>query len=346
MRLSSRSVISCSVVTLCGALLVLAVPAVGAVAGLAAVPPTLSDLQVWATAGSRVGFEAEKVGNRRGLLWVDRFGAQRPRPLRTHAPAHMAEIDQVAAGPNGSWGCLERGVGNTESYYVVDLVTKHGKATRIDTAGGPTGTEGGPPVSSIPSLVGDGSFLGYLYVKPAGGVILYQITSTGHRKLIAHLAGASAPAQAVIANGHLALREFDGSIAVFTTKGRPLATIPAKADQVALTASRVVVHTTNHQLAVYNLQGSLVHAWPLAHHLTALAAYGRYAAFTDDHTVRAIRLSNGTDRIISRAGNGWFFTGLSLEAPGAVVPHTTRQAGTFRVTLRFLPMAKLRSVLG
>ena len=127
-------------------------------------------------------------------------------------------------------------------------------------------------------------------------MILYQITSTGHRKLIAHLAGASAPAQAVIANGHLALRELDGSIAIFTTKGRPLATIPAKANQVALTASRVVVHTTNHQLAVYNLQGSLVHTWPLAHHLTALAAYGRYAAFTDDHTVRAIRLSNGTDR--------------------------------------------------
>ena len=61
--------------------------------------------------------------------------------------------------------------------------------------------------------------------------------------------------------------------------------------------------------------------------------------------MRAIRLSNGTDRIISRAGNGWFFTGLSLQAPGAVVPHTTKE-GNFRVTLRFLPIAKLRFVLG
>src|SRR5689334_16306565 len=152
MGLSSRSVISCSVVTVCGVLLVLAVAAAGAVAGAAAVPPKVSDLQVWATAGSRIGFEAEKVGNRRGLLWVDSFGAQRPKSLSTHAPARTGEIDQVAAGPNGSWGCLERGVSNTESYYVVGLVTKHGQAAKIDTAGGPTGTEGGPPVSSIPSL--------------------------------------------------------------------------------------------------------------------------------------------------------------------------------------------------
>ena len=345
MRLSSRSV-ACSVVMVCGALLVLAIPAAGAVASTGALSAKLSDLQVWATAGSRVGFEAEKVSGRRGLLWTESFGSQRPRLLRARGLAHMGEIDQIAAGPNGSWGCLERGVGNTESYYVVDLVTKHGKAMQIDTAGGPTGNEGGPPVSSIPFLVGDGSFLGYLYVKPAGDVILYQITPTGHRKLIAHLVGASAPAQAVIANGHLAILEGDGSIAVFTTNGRPLATIPTKANQVALTASRVVIHTTDHQLAVYNLQGSLMHAWPLSHHVTALAAYGRYAVYTDDHTVRATRLSDGTDRIVSRAGNGWFFTGLSLQAPGAIVPRTTKQGGTFSVTLRFLPTAKLRSALG
>ena len=89
-----------------------------------------------------------------------------------------------------------------------------------------------------------------------------------------------------------------------------------------------------------------MHTWPLAHHLTALAAYGRYADYTDDHTVRAVRLSNGTDRVISRAGNGWFFTGLSLQGPGAIAPHTTKHAGTFGVTLRFLPAAKLRSKLG
>jgi hypothetical protein len=347
MRFPERSVaVPATVVTLCVALLAFAVPTADGVAGAANAAPKLSDFQVWATAGSRVAFESERVGGRRGLLWVDDFGSNRPRLLRAHAPPHMGEIDQLAAGPNGSWGCLERGVGNTESYYAVDLVTRHGKAEEVATAGGPTGNQGGPPVSSIPFLVGDGSFLGYLYVTPAGKVILYQITASGHHKRIADLVGLSAPGQAAIANGHLAIRELDGSVAIFTTKGQPLATIAAHASQVALTANRVVVVTTGHQLVVYSLQGNLMHTWPLGHHLTALAAYGRYLAYTDDHTVRAIRLSNGIDRVISRAGKGWFFTGLSLQAPGAIAPHTTDHAGTFRVTLRFLPTAKLRSELG
>jgi hypothetical protein len=347
MRLTERSVaVPATVVTLCVALFAFAVPAAGGVAEAANAAPTLSDFQVWATAGSRVAFESERVGGRRGLLWVDDFGSSRPRLLRAQSPPHMGEIDQLAAGPNGSWGCLERGVSNSESYYAVDLVTRQGKAKEVATAGGPTGNEGGPPVSAIPFLVGDGSFLGYLYVTPAGSVILYQITASGHHKRIADLVGASAPGQAAIANGHLAILELDGSVAIFTTKGQPLATIAAKASQVALTANRAVVVNKNHQLAVYSLQGSLVHTWPLGHHLTALAAYGRNAVYTDDHTVRAIRLSSGTDRVISRAGNGWFYTGLSLQAPGAIAPHTTKHAGTFDVTLRFLPTAKLRSGLG
>ena len=94
---------------------------------------------MWATAGSRVAFESERVGGRRGLLWVDDFGSNRPRLLRAHGLPHMSEIDQLAAGPNGSWGCLERGVSNSESYYAVDLVTRQGKAKEVATAGGPTG---------------------------------------------------------------------------------------------------------------------------------------------------------------------------------------------------------------
>jgi len=30
--------------------------------------------------------------------------------------------------------------------------------------------------------------------------------------------------------------------------------------------------------------------------------------------VRAVRLSTGRDRIAARAGSGWFFNGLSLQA--------------------------------
>ena len=344
MTLPGRSVaVPCSVLTVCAALLVLAVPAGGAApTGRKAVAPKLGDLQVWAAAGSRVAFESDKVGGRRGLLWVERFGSQRPTVLRSHSLAGMGEIDQLAAGPSGSWGCLERGVGNTESYYAVDLVTKHGKAKQVATAGGHTGNQGGPPVSSIPFLVGDGSFLGYLYVTAAGDVQLHQITPNGQHKLVAHLAGVTTPEQAVLANGRLAVREPDGSVKLFTTGGRPLATIPAQAYQVALTASRVVVTSRTNQLVDYTVQGKLVHTWPLGHRQTALAAYGRYAVYSDNHTVHAVRLTNGAERIVSRGGNGWFFTGLSLQAPGAVVPHTTQQ---FQVTLRFIATAKLRAAL-
>jgi hypothetical protein len=129
-------------------------------------------------------------------------------------------------------------------------------------------------------------------------------------------------------------------VAVFTLRGRPLATITARAASVALTGNRVVVRSRDRRLRVYGLRGGLVHDWPLAARswTAGLAAYGRYAVYLGaNKAVHAVRLSDGRDRIVARAARGWFFGGLSLQAPGAIVPLTTQQ-GT---TLRLLPTRTL-----
>ena len=312
----------------------------------AAAPPTLSGLRTWATAGSRVAFVAT-IGGRQGV-WVERFGSNRPTRLRARPPAGEEEIDQLAAGPNGSWACLERTVGNTEAYYSVDLVLSSGVSRHVATAGGPTG-EGNPPVNSIPQVLGDGSFLGYLHVTAGGVVQLFQIRASGEGRRIANLVDVSAPRAVAVAGGNLAILQDNGSVAVFTTTGQHLSTIQANATSLALTGNRVLVRTGGRRLVIYGMRGGLVHSWPLgATGWTAsLAAYGRYAVYLGaNKAVRAIRLANGVDRILAGAGPGFFFDGLSLQAPGVVVPLTTQRGKSFQVTLRFLPTAALRKELG
>ena len=336
-----RSAFRSASATALSLLALLALPV--SLAGAAATPPELSGLTAWTAAGSRVAFVASAVDGRRGYLWVESFGSDRPRLLRDHAPIGEEEIDQLAAGPNGTWGSLERTVGNTGSYYAVDLVSSRGGGTQVATAGSPTGTSGGPSGPSIPQVVGDGSFLGYLHVTSTGVVQLYRITPKGRGMRIANLVGATDPQEAALANGTLAIRERDGSVAVYTTGGRPLATIPAHAASVALTSNRVVVRTTARRLVVYGLHGGLVHDWPLAvRRASGLAANGRYALYLGaNKAVHVVRLSNGGDRIVARAGAGWFWGGLSLQAKGAVVPLTTRHDNDFPATFRFLPVATL-----
>jgi hypothetical protein len=323
-----------------------AVGATATLAGAAPAPVTLSGLTAWATAGSRIGFVATGAGGRRGYLWVESFGSNRPRRLRAGPPVQEEQTDQLAPGPKGSWGCLEQTVGNTESYYSVDLVSSSGRATHVATAGGATGANGDRPVGSIPLLVGDGRFLGYLYVTPAGAVQLFRITAAGHRKRIAALVGVTAPQEVAIANGKLAIRELGGAVAVFTTTGRPLATIQANAASIALTANRVVVRTRDRRLVAFGLRGGLVHSWPLAaaNWTAGLAAYGRYAVYLGaNKAVHTVLLSSGADRVVARAGSGWFYDGISLQAPGAVAPLTVQKGKHFVVTLRFLPIARLKA---
>ena len=115
----------------------------------------------------------------------------------------------------------------------------------------------------------------------AGVVQLFQITVGGHGRQIADLPGVSAPQSVAVAGGALAILQNDGSIAVFTTCGKPLATIAAHATSIAITQHRVVARTRERRLAVYGLRGGLVHSWPLgaAGWTAGLATDGRYAVY-------------------------------------------------------------------
>ena len=118
---------------------------------------------------------------------------------------------------------------------------------------------------------------------------------------------------------------------------------------MALTSDRVIVLTTSRQLAVYTVRGRLLGSYRLASRSWphALVAYGGYALYLDgDKTVRAVKLATGADRVIARAGHGWFWNGVSLQAPGAVIPRTSQQGKAFPVLLRFLTFRSLRAAFG
>jgi hypothetical protein len=330
-------------------------------AGHVSGPPLLSELGPWATAGARVAFYGT-INNRQGL-WVDAFGSNQPRWLVTAGCGEGSEPSELAAGPNGSWACLTAIVSNSDAFYAVDLVLANGSVRHVATAGGPTGQNGTAAqrqsVDSIPQLFGDGNFLGYLHVTPTGVVQLYQITATGHGKRLANLVGVSGvptattqtPTPAVaVANSTVAILRVNGSVAVFATTGAPLAMIPAQAASIALISNRVVVRTVTRRLVVYGLHGGLVHSWPLGatSFTNGLAAYDGYAVYIGaNKAVRAVKLTTGTDRIIARAGTGWFWGGASLQSPGVVAPLTSQHGQhAFPVTLRFIPMAALHKAVG
>jgi len=299
-----------------------------AVAGAATAPVKLTNLTAWASAGSRLGFVATSAGGRRGYLWTQPYGSSAaPRLLRSTPPIVLEEIDALAAGPNGTWAALERAVGNTSSSYRLDVISSRG--------GGAAVTRSSTPIL----LAGDGKFLGYLTVSAAGGVQLYRIS--GARGIrVASLAGVASPQDVAAANGYLAIRQANGTVVVLTDRGVKLATIPAKAASIALTANRLVVRTRTRRLVVYGLRGGLVHNWPLraAGWTAGLAASGANAVYLGaNKALRSVRLSNGSDRIVARAGTGFFFDGVALQAGGALAPLTSGRTTTFR----FVPSSTL-----
>jgi len=304
-------------------------------------PTVLTTFAPWATVGSRIAFVGTVSG--RTKIWVEQFGAIQPAALGPAACVKEEEIDELAPGPNGTWACLERTVGNTEAYYSVDVVSRTGASKQVATEGGPA-VGGYGSSESIPFVFGDGGFLGYLRLTASGPGQLMRITPAGRAAHVADLAGIETPEAVAIAAGHLAILQ-PASVSVYTTGGQQLATITADARSIALTSDSVVLRTRDGHLAVYTLRGQLVHSYPLgrATAFSDLAAYGGYAVYlAGGKTVRAVALATGTNRIVARGGTGSFYNGLSLQAPGAVLPLTS-PLGT--VTLRFLPLSALKALL-
>jgi hypothetical protein len=303
--------------------------------------PALSTFGPWATFGPRIAFVGTVAG--RTAIWVEQFGATQPALLGPAACVKQEETDELAPGPNGTWACLERTVGNTEAFYSVDVASRSGVSKEVATAG-VLAVGGNASSESIPFVFGDGSFLGYLHLTVSGPGQLMRITSAGRAEHVADLAGIDTPEAIAIASGHLAILQ-PASVSVYTTGGQQVTTVTARAASIALTSDRVVLRTRDGHLAVYTLRGKLVHSYPLGARtgFPDLAAYGGYAVYlAGGKTVRAVALATGTNRIVARAGTGSFYSGLSLQAPGAVLPLTTPR-GT--VTLRFLPLSTLKAIV-
>ncbi|MGD0167315.1 MAG: hypothetical protein ABSC51_08505 [Gaiellaceae bacterium] len=309
--------------------------------------PTFKDFGPWATTGSNVVFAAT-IGKRAGL-WIEKFGSNTPRRI---APAYcgpgLEEVDQLAVGPKGSVACLEATQGNTEVNFNLAFISSSGAFKHVASAGGPS-VEGVPPVDYIPVVFGDSSFLGYLHVTADGLVQLMRISSTGHPQHVADLADVSKPGAVAIDSGHIAITQSGGTVSVYTVAGRHVSSFAAGAasgPSVGIRKDRVVVRTTAHRFGVYTLQGQLVHSYPVraAGGVTmGLATYAGYVVYIGaGKAVHALKLTTGRDRIIARAGKGSFWSGLSLQAPGAVVPFGT----TGGMTLDFIPISKIRAKVG
>ena len=319
-----------------GAIALAVVVAAASAAG-ATGPATLTNLTAWAAGGSRFAFVATVHG--KTALWTQRFGAAAPTRLGPPACVKEEQIDALAPGPKGSWGCLEGAVGNTESYFSVGVVASTGVSRRVATAGGSTAAAN----DSIPVIVGDGSTLYYLHLTAGGITQLMRVSGT--RALhVADIAAISNPQTAAIGGGHIAIADLSGTVVVVTARGATTSTIMAKAASVAVTGSRVVVRTRDRRLATYTFGGALVHSFPLgAGGWTAgLGAYGNTAVYlAANKALRAVDLATGRDRIVLRSGSGWFFNGLAMLPAGAVVPVTTQRGHAFSVTFRFVPMRAL-----
>jgi hypothetical protein len=268
----------------------------------------------------------------------------------------MEGIDQLAIGPKGSVACLEAGQGNLESYYSLAFVSSRGAIRHVASAGGVTSDgDYNQSVNSIPLVFGDSTFLGYLYVTARGVVRLMRITSKGYPRHVADLARVSAPRAVAIDSGRIAITEGGdingGTVHVYTVGGRRISTFETQAawtDSVGIRKDRVVVRTTTKRLAVYTLHGHLVHSYRLkaTAFTNGLATYGGYAVYLGaNKAVRAVKLSTGKDRIIARAGKGWFWKGVSLQAPGATVP-LTLASRTTDIKLVFIPISKIRAAVG
>ena len=314
------------------ALLLLALPVSATAASPA--PVTLAGFTAWTTSGSRVAFVATSAGGRSGYLWVKALDGSRPVRLRTSPPVGEEEIDQLAAGPNGTWAAAELAHG---AYTRLDVVSARGGGATVATSG------------TVRAVVGDGTFLGYLSATAAGAVRLFRITGA-HSTLVAALPGVKDfPREAAVAGGNLAVLDNDGAVDVFRLGGARLAHIEANAVDLALTPARVLMRTRDRRLAVYGLRGGLVHSWRLAatSFVNSLATDGRYAVYIGaNRAVHVMRLATGRDRIVARSGSGFFFDGAAIGAAGAIVPSTVEHGSRLTVTLRFIPAAVLGRAVG
>jgi len=344
-----------------GLTIIIAAAPLTSLADAALAPPSLTIFGPWVTTGSQVKFVA--TVRKQAALWTEKFGSNMPKRIALADCGGLGELDQLAVGPKGSVACLDAAPGIDVVYYSLGFVSSTGAVKRVASAGGGTG-----PVDSIPFVFGDSTFLGYLHITADGVVQLMRITSSGDAQHVADLAGISNPLTVAIDSGRIVISDLAPSLGVsghgytnlghvYTVAGRHISTfdlakIAAGAPigtgplSVTIRKNRIVV-LNGKRLSVYTLHGQRVHSYPINPRGARWPAtyYGYVVYIRAGKAVHALKLSSGKDRIVARAGKGWFDNRLSLQAPGAVAP-LALPGDTRHTKLVFIPMSKIRATVG
>ncbi|MGC9974650.1 MAG: hypothetical protein ABSC36_04590 [Gaiellaceae bacterium] len=360
---------------LCLALLGLVI-STSASAGTTAKPRVITAINAWASTGNRVVLEGT-IGPKNPPhfvlgeegLWLQKFGSQKLKLIATPVslPSGFCvngdswEMMYVAFGVKDTVGCLTVGGGISTSEVGVYVVLGNGAAKNLVNVGLDEGAENNSPGTEsglIPALFGDGHFLGFLEV--AGNVLeLYRITPGGKAEYVADLAGLSSCGDgsftcgdARVDSGHIVIRKAgDSYLHVFTTAGKPVATFAVNVNpawpsgSVAIRKNRIVVLTAK-QLAVYTLQGTLVHSYPVSAFPGPISTFYGYAAYlgAGGKTVYVLRLSSGKTLEIARiptASYGTVRTGaLSLQSSGLAIGRVNHRG------MLYVPMKTIRAKLG
>ena len=116
---------------------------------------------------------------------------------------------------------------------------------------------------------------------------------------------------------------------------------------MAVRKQRVVVLTKTRKLQTYTSRGAPVRAFPVPARARFLSTYYGYATYLQaDHLLHVVKLATGKDRVLERFTAGHLWDGAQVQAPGVVLPETRTAGGTSRVTLRFIPLSRIRALVG
>ena len=198
-------------------------------------------------------------------------------------------------------------------------------------------------------LVGAGSVLAVSrWAQDEAGAVskagLDVVVGTSLRRIVS---GPNALVAVAADAGRIAVLHDDGSVAVYTSRGRLLRTLArASAGDVALRGDWLLTLTNFSTLDAYSVAtGKRIHRWPVEDRVTSLDAYGGIAVYTGSTNwggsfrVHALRLKTGKDAIVAR---GAFFTPLTaaqIDAPGLVYLSGPR-------TPAFVPFAQVAAAVG
>ncbi len=322
--------------------LCLAWPAATAGAGAQSSAFTVKLFGPWTFSGDRVVF-AGSAGTSSGVLsWRVNTGA----PTRVAAACGRQEQTTAFAPAAGRIVCLSQISGNTERYDTVDSIAlSGGSPTHIDAArGDPNGAS-----DQIRLLASDGTTAWYVKSLVSGKVRLMRVTPAGGKVLVGVLAELQGSGPAItggdVDGGVIAIAH--GKVDVYSTAGKHLATIPGPVAEVAVRKDRVVVLTRTHELRTYTSRGALVHTLAVSSRARFLSTYYGYATYLQaDHLLHVVKLATGKDRVLERFTGGHLWDGAQLQAAGVVLPETRTVGTQSPVTLRFIPFARIRSLVG